>query len=88
MPTSPVCELRAVTKEFPGVRALDGVDLALYPGELHGLAGENGAGKSTLVKILSGAEPPDAGEVILDGLSRRDHVATVARLPDLSTQRT
>jgi ABC-type sugar transport system ATPase subunit len=71
MPTTPVCELRAVTKEYPGVRALDVVDLALYPGELHGLAGENGAGKSTLVRIVSGAEPPDAGEVILDGRPRR-----------------
>ncbi len=71
MAMTPVCELRAVTKEFPGVRALDRVDLALFPGELHGLAGENGAGKSTVVKILSGAEPPDAGEVIVDGLPRR-----------------
>ena len=71
MAMTPVCELRAVIKEFPGVRALDRVDLALFPGELHGLAGENGAGKSTVVKILSGAEPPDAGEVIVDGLPRR-----------------
>jgi inositol transport system ATP-binding protein len=56
-----------ISKSFPGVRALDGVDFAIAPGEIHALLGENGAGKSTLLKILSGAQAPDAGEIALDG---------------------
>src|SRR5262249_5297050 len=54
-------------KAFPGVVALDGVDLALYAGDVHMLLGENGAGKSTLMKILSGACRKDAGEIVIDG---------------------
>ena len=60
-------EARGITKTFPGVRALDNVDLELKAGETHILLGENGAGKSTLMKILSGAYPPDAGEVFIEG---------------------
>ena len=60
-------EARGITKTFPGVRALDNVDLELRAGETHILLGENGAGKSTLMKILSGAYAPDAGEVYIDG---------------------
>jgi ribose transport system ATP-binding protein len=60
-------EARRITKTFPGVRALDNVDLELRAGETHILLGENGAGKSTLMKILSGAYAPDAGEVYIDG---------------------
>jgi len=60
-------EMRAIGKSFPGVRALSGVDLTLYPGEIHALLGENGAGKSTLIKILTGALDRDAGEIRLDG---------------------
>ena len=52
-----------VVKEFPGVRALDGVDLTVDAGEVHCLLGQNGAGKSTLIKVLSGAHTPDAGEI-------------------------
>lgn len=65
--TIPVAELRSITKAYPGVLALDDVDLDLMPGEVLGLAGENGAGKSTLVKVLSGAVQPDNGELRLSG---------------------
>ncbi|MFD1539199.1 sugar ABC transporter ATP-binding protein [Nonomuraea guangzhouensis] len=54
-------------KRFPGVLALDGVDLTVRSGEVHVLLGENGAGKSTLIKMLSGAYHPDEGRVLLDG---------------------
>ena len=64
-------EARGVSMQFPGVRALDGVDFDVLPGEVHALIGENGAGKSTLVKILSGEISGYAGEVRIDGVSRR-----------------
>ncbi len=60
-------EMRGISKRFPGVVALDGVDFEVRPGEVHVLLGENGAGKSTLVKILSGAVRKDAGEIRLAG---------------------
>ena len=66
-PPTPVLALRGIRKAFPGVVALDGVDLALQPGEVHVLLGENGAGKSTLMKIISGAVPRDAGEIRVQG---------------------
>ncbi|MDZ4764966.1 MAG: sugar ABC transporter ATP-binding protein [Chloroflexota bacterium] len=56
-----------ISKQFPGVRALDEVALEVERGEIHGLLGENGAGKSTLLKILSGAHRPDSGTITLDG---------------------
>nr|BFF25318.1 hypothetical protein GCM10025732_32830 [Glycomyces mayteni] len=55
--TDPVVEMSGITVEFSGVRVLDGVDLALYPGEVHALMGENGAGKSTLIGALTGTLP-------------------------------
>ncbi len=58
---APVLEMRGISKTFPGVRALQNVDLQIFPGEVHALMGENGAGKSTLMKILSGAYQADAG---------------------------
>ncbi len=58
---------RGVSKRFPGVQALDGVDFELRAGEVHALVGENGAGKSTLVKILTGALPRDSGEIFVFG---------------------
>ena len=64
----PTLELAGISKSFPGVRALHGVNLALYPGQVTALIGENGAGKSTLVKILTGIYQPDAGTISLNGL--------------------
>jgi ribose transport system ATP-binding protein len=63
----PLLEMRGIVKQFPGVRALDGVDLDVRAGEVQCLLGQNGAGKSTLIKVLSGAHQPDAGEVLLAG---------------------
>jgi galactofuranose transport system ATP-binding protein len=63
----PVLTMSAISKSFPGVRALDGVDFRLFAGEVHGLMGENGAGKSTLIKVLTGVYGIDAGTITLDG---------------------
>ncbi|WP_026651973.1 sugar ABC transporter ATP-binding protein [Butyrivibrio proteoclasticus] len=60
-------ELRGVSKSFPGVKALDNVQLAVRPGTVHALMGENGAGKSTLMKCLFGIYKMDAGEIFIDG---------------------
>jgi ABC-type sugar transport system ATPase subunit len=65
--TTPLLEVRGVSKAFPGVQALDNVDFEVYPGEVVALLGENGAGKSTLMKILSGAYHMDQGEIRLRG---------------------
>jgi ribose transport system ATP-binding protein len=60
-------EMRGIVKQYPGVLALDKVSVDLKPGEVHCLLGENGAGKSTLMKILSGAEKKDEGEIFIEG---------------------
>ena len=60
-------EMRKITKEFPGVLALDNVDFNLRNNEVHALMGENGAGKSTLIKILTGIHHKDSGQIILNG---------------------
>jgi ABC-type sugar transport system ATPase subunit len=60
-------ELEGVSKQFPGVKALEDVRFAVDAGEIHALLGENGAGKSTLIKIISGVHRPDAGTMHLDG---------------------
>ena len=60
-------EMRKITKEFPGVKALDGVSITVRPGTVHALMGENGAGKSTLMKCLFGIYAKDEGTIVLDG---------------------
>ncbi len=65
--TAPVVSMDAITKTFPGVRALDAVRLDLHAGEVTALVGENGAGKSTTVKILTGIYRPDGGTIRIDG---------------------
>jgi D-xylose transport system ATP-binding protein len=65
--TTPLLELRGITKRFGAVRALNGVDFRVMPGEVVGLVGDNGAGKSTLVKVISGIHPADEGEYLWDG---------------------
>jgi ribose transport system ATP-binding protein len=81
----PFLIIRGVTKKYPGVLALDGVDFDLRAGEIHVLLGENGAGKSTLVKILSGVVRPDEGEVLIDGAPLRLDPPSVARNLGIST---
>jgi rhamnose transport system ATP-binding protein len=66
-PREPSFALSNISKRFPGVRALSGVSLDLYPGEVVALIGENGAGKSTLVKIMTGILQPSEGSLLLDG---------------------
>ena len=66
-PAVPALRLREISKVYPGVQALVGIDLDIAEGEVHGLVGENGAGKSTLLKILSGAHPPTTGTIELLG---------------------
>ncbi|MDB4701409.1 sugar ABC transporter ATP-binding protein, partial [Akkermansiaceae bacterium] len=63
----PFLEVQKITKRFPGVVALSGVDLQVYPAEILALIGENGAGKSTLMKILAGVQPADEGELLVEG---------------------
>jgi D-xylose transport system ATP-binding protein len=69
----PILEMRSITKEFPGVKALDGVTFDLFASEFHSLVGENGAGKSTLMKVLSGVYPfgTYGGDIVIDGNVRQ-----------------
>jgi len=72
-PASPALEVRNLTKQFPGVLALDRVAFALRRGEIHALVGQNGAGKSTMINVLSGMLAPDAGEIRLAGQPANIH---------------
>ncbi|MET9785886.1 sugar ABC transporter ATP-binding protein [Streptomyces canus] len=81
----PVLEMTGIVKEFPGVRALSGVDFRLFPGEIHALMGENGAGKSTLIKVLTGVYSLDGGTVTLDGKSVRIASPLQAQQAGIST---
>lgn len=64
---TPRLRMDAISKSFPGVKALDAVSFAVFPGEVHALVGENGAGKSTLMRLIAGVEVPDTGQLYLDG---------------------
>src|SRR6476659_9457196 len=68
-PGSVILEMREITKEFPGVKALSNVTMAVRRGEVHAICGENGAGKSTLMKVLSGVHPAGSydGEIHVEG---------------------
>lgn len=63
-----ILQLKSIAKKFPGVQALDNIDLDLLRGEVHVILGENGAGKSTLIKIISGVYQPDQGQIILNNV--------------------
>ncbi len=76
---TPRLQLEGITKQYPGVRANDAVDLTVLPGEIHAVLGENGAGKSTLMKIVYGAVQPDAGRVRLNGTPVRIASPAAAR---------
>ena len=86
-------EMRGITKRFPGVVALDGVEAQFFPGEIVAVMGENGAGKSTLLALLGGLLPPTRGEVGIDGepADRRTLAAASAKasrsVPSSSSER-
>ena len=96
-PTARIVEMRGISIEFPGVKALQDVDLTLYQGEVHALMGENGAGKSTLIKALTGVYSIDSGSITIAGRKRtlngtadapRAGVATVYQEVNLCTNLT
>ncbi|SFG88267.1 monosaccharide ABC transporter ATP-binding protein, CUT2 family [Duganella sp. CF458] len=82
---APVLELSGIHKAFPGVKALSGAGLRLYPGEVHTLMGQNGAGKSTLIKVLTGVHAPDQGSISLDGRTIRPRSTLDAQELGIST---
>ena len=84
-PEAPVLEMRKISKVFPGVKALSGVDFRLFRGEVHAVMGQNGAGKSTLVKVLTGVHEPDAGEILLEGKAIRPDSPFAAQKLGIST---
>jgi len=81
----PVVEMRGISIEFPGVKALQGVDFTLRAGEIHALMGENGAGKSTLIKALTGVYAIDSGRIVIDGVERMFAGPAAAQAAGIST---
>jgi simple sugar transport system ATP-binding protein len=84
-PPPPLLELRGISKQFPGVKALSDVALRLYAGEVHTLMGQNGAGKSTLIKVLTGVYTPDSGSIWLGGTELRPQSTQDAQRMGIST---
>lgn len=82
---APLLELRGISKQFPGVKALSDVALRLYPGEVHTLMGQNGAGKSTLIKVLTGVYAPERGTIVLAGEEIRPQSTEHAQRLGIST---
>ena len=79
-----ILEMRDISKRYPGVVALGGVNLEISAGEVHALLGENGAGKSTLMKVLGGATQPDSGEIVFGGRPVRFQHPLEARLAGIA----
>jgi len=82
---NPLVEMRNINVAFGGVHAVDDVTVDLYPGEVLGLVGGNGAGKSTLMKCLSGARPPDSGQILVDGQKAEIHNPRDAKKYNIET---
>src|ERR1700730_18473020 len=70
---APLLEMRGIVRTFGALRANDGIDLDVEPGQILGLLGENGSGKSTLMKVLFGMLPPDAGSILFRGRALGGH---------------
>jgi len=85
MSDAPLVEMKGITKEFPGIRALSNVDFRLERGEVHVLFGENGAGKSTLISILSGVYPPTSGTIEIEGKAAEFRSVQEARNAGIGT---
>src|SRR5262245_49623589 len=77
--------VQGMSKKFPGVQALDGVNFSVRRGEIHALMGENGAGKSTLIKVLTGVYPRDGGTVVMNGKPIHPHSPKDAEAVGIST---
>jgi D-xylose transport system ATP-binding protein len=82
---APVIEMRNINVAFGGVHAVQDVSVDLYAGEVVGIVGGNGAGKSTLMKALSGAHPPDSGQILVDGKVRAIRSPTIAQSLGIET---
>lgn len=82
---TPLVEMRDIHLSFGGVKAVDGVSVDLYPGEVVGLLGHNGAGKSTLIKVLSGAYRADSGDILVNGKKARIENPRDARALNIET---
>ena len=82
--TAEMLRLEGVSKRFPGVQALSGIDLSIRKGEVHALLGENGAGKSTLVKCVAGFQRAEEGSILIDGREQDIANPIVARALGLS----
>src|SRR5687767_14861111 len=79
--TTPLLEIRNISKAYGATQALDNVSLAVYAGEVHAVVGENGAGKSTLINVVSGVVRPDVGEIRFAGrVARIDSPNTAQKL--------